>query len=122
MEVQRLGYCGLDCGVCPVFVATANDDAKLRVETARAWSKLYAEYLGGQALKPEDMNCRGCLSASDVFAGCLNCPIRKCCRERKLATCAGCAEYEACGMLNGFLSVPSHRSAKDNLERMRTNG
>lgn len=122
MEVQQLGCCGLDCAVCPAFVATANHDTALRAETAREWSRLYAEYLGGQVLKPEEMDCRGCLSAGDVFAGCLTCPIRKCCRERKLATCAGCTEYETCGMLNGFLSVTSHGPAKDNLERLRTNG
>jgi len=103
-------------------VATANDDAELKVETAREWSKLYAEYLGGQVLKPEDMNCRGCQSAGDVFAACLSYPIRSCCRERKLFTCAGCKEYETCGMRNGFLSVPSHRPAKDNLDRVRASG
>ncbi len=122
MKERQLGCCGLDCGVCPVFIATANNDASLRIQTARTWSKLYAEYLGGDTLKPEAMNCGGCQSKGEVFVGCTNCPIRKCCREKDLTTCARCVERETCGMLAGFLSVPSHEQAKQNLDSVRKNG
>ncbi len=120
MQRQNLGCCGLNCNDCPVFIATENDDDELRQKTAKEWYKLYAEYLGKNGLKPEDMNCKGCQSESGLFIGCGNCPIRKCCREKKFNTCSSCNEYEKCEMLNGFFTVPSHQHAKDNLDRMRT--
>ncbi len=39
--MKKLGYCGLNCEDCPVFVATANNDNGLRQKTAIEWSKLY---------------------------------------------------------------------------------
>jgi len=118
--MKTLGYCGLNCGECPVFVATANNDNGLRQKTAREWSKLYAgqlrEYSGKNNLSPEDMNCSGCQSESGLFIGCMNCPIRKCGKEKKIISCAGCNEYETCGMLNGFLSI--HQHAKEKLDRI----
>ncbi len=120
--MKTLGYCGLDCGECPVFIAAASNDEKLRQKTAKEWSLLYAaqlaEYTGRDELKAEDMNCSGCHSQSHLFIGCMNCPIRKCAREKRFITCAGCNEYGTCGMLNGFFSV--HQNAKGNLDRMRT--
>jgi hypothetical protein len=122
--MKTLGYCGLNCEYCPVFVAAAKNDNGLKQKTAIEWSKLYAaqlsEYLGKDSLSPEDMNCSGCKSESRLFIGCMNCPIRKCSREKEFTTCAGCNEYETCGMLNGFLV--QHKSAKDNLDRIRMIG
>ncbi len=118
MKASAFGYCGINCESCPVFVATVNDDEQLQRRTFEEWSKLYADYLG-KDLTAKDMHCRGCRSTGSVFAGCLNCPIRRCCSEKKYATCADCGEFKSCGMLNGFYSVPVHQSAKDNLERLR---
>ena len=89
-----LGYCGLDCEVCPVFIARKHDDDELRLKTAQEWSALYAEYLGKDRLTKEDISCNGCLSNADVFVGCVHCPIRKCCREKQLNTCAQCHQYQ----------------------------
>jgi len=121
METQALAHCGLNCEQCPVFIATADNNDDLREETAKEWSKLYGAYLsatlGGDRLKPEDMNCTGCRSEGERFVGCINCPIRRCCREKGFVTCASCNRYEVCDMLNGFFSV--HEEAKNNLERLR---
>ena len=51
-----LGYCGLDCEVCPVFIARKHDDDELRLKTAQEWSALYAEYLGKDRLTKEDIS------------------------------------------------------------------
>lgn len=60
MRELGLGYCGLDCERCPVFVATAKNDDALRRETAEQWSGLYgayiADHLGRRQLKPEEMS------------------------------------------------------------------
>ena len=118
MKKLNMGCCGLICKDCPVFVATVNNDDGLRQKTAEEWSKLYADYLG-KDLKADDINCKGCWSEHTVFTGCLSCPIRSCCKEKKFTTCASCDEYEVCNMLNGFYSVFSHQHAKSNLDKIR---
>jgi len=122
--MKTLGYCGLNCEDCPVFIATANNDNRLRQKTAREWSKLYStqlsEYLGKNSLSPEDMNCSGCQSERGLFIGCINCPIRKCALEKKFISCAICDEYKTCDMLNGFFSI--HQHAKENLDTIRERG
>jgi hypothetical protein len=117
MKISALGYCGLNCEECSVFIATATNDNALRQKTAKKWSQRYAEFLQAD-LKPEDMHCRGCRSEDDLFAGCQDCPIRTCVQEKDLASCASCAEYESCVMLNGFFSY-HHEHAKANLDEMR---
>ncbi len=119
--MKTLGFCGLNCEDCPVFIATANNDSGLRQKTAIEWSGLYAaqlsEYLGKNSLSPEDLNCTGCQSKSGLFIGCMNCPIRKCAKEKEFISCAICNEYKTCGMLNGFFSI--HQHAKEGLDRIR---
>jgi len=80
IEKQLLGCCGLDCKNCPVYIAAMNNNDELRVKTAKEFSELYAGYLGGHQVKPEDVNCRGCNSESGLFIGGRLCPIKKCCR------------------------------------------
>ena len=121
-EEEDLAYCGIDCAKCPVFIATANDDNELRQKTAQEWNGIYRDYmetLGMQELKLQDMNCRGCKTEEGRFLGCMSCPIRKCCRDKELTTCAACTDFETCDMLQGFYSNILHRQAKDNLDRIR---
>lgn len=67
MKELLFGYCGLNCEECPVFIATANNDNKLRQKTAEEWSELYAEPLGDNGLRLEDMNCKGCHSMDHSY-------------------------------------------------------
>jgi hypothetical protein len=120
MEELNLGYCGLDCKKCLLFIATANNDFELMERTAKEWSELYAEYIGKNELEVEDYTCKGCRNESDVFIGCSNCEIRSCCLENNFETCADCPEYKKCDTINGFFQIPSHEEAKDNLERIRS--
>ncbi len=120
MKTSALGCCGLNCGSCPVFIATSNNDEEMKQKVADEWSKLYSEYVSN-GLKMQDINCGGCKSEENVFVGCLNCPIRRCCGEKRYENCADCEKYETCDLLNGFYSMPSHQSAKNNLAKMRTN-
>jgi hypothetical protein len=101
MNTPALGYCGLNCEECPVFIATADDSRFL-----------------GKELQPEDMHCTGCRSEVSLFIGCANCLIRNCSREKKFATCAECRKDETCETLNGFFSY-HHQMAKENLDRIR---
>jgi hypothetical protein len=51
------GYCGLDCEQCGAFIATRNDDDALRAKVAEEWARQY-----NAPIKPEHINCTGCLS------------------------------------------------------------
>ena len=119
MDNLTMGFCGLDCSKCPIFIATANNDLEFKEKTAKEWSNLYADYIGKDKLEPDDCNCNGCNVKGETFVGCLNCQIRSCCIENKYETCADCGEYEDCEMINGFFLVPSHEEAKNNLEKIR---
>jgi hypothetical protein len=119
MDELAFAFCGTDCRECPVLVATVNGDDELRRQTAAEWEQLYSEYIGKKELSIEDMNCRGCRSDSDLqFVGCRSCPIRRCCQQRNLATCADCDEHETCEVINGFFT--SAPQARVNLARIRT--
>jgi hypothetical protein len=120
MEKCKFGFCGLNCETCPIFIATKDDDNQSRIKALKEFSNLYGEFLGGHRVKQEDMNCRGCQSGY-VFVGCMTCPVRKCCRQKKFATCANCSKYDTCKVLNHLYAMSEYQQAKDNLDRIRTN-
>lgn len=105
-------FCGLDCGRCPAYLATRNDDPELRRDTAKRWSALFQSQI-----RPEEINCLGCQSDSGVLFGhCLVCGIRRCAADKGLANCAGCGVYP-CPELE-----PIHKyapEAKKALDRLR---
>ena len=109
---KTLAMCGLDCAACPAFIARKTDDQALRVKTAAEWSKQF-----GVALKPEDINCVGCLKTKGVhFGHCNDCEIRKCGLARKVNNCALCPDYPCEKIAKFTANVPP---AKANLEEVR---
>jgi hypothetical protein len=110
--MKTLGMCGLDCDVCPAFIAHKTNDEALRAKTAGEWSKQFHV-----DFKPADIDCVGCLKVKGVHVGhCAECEIRKCGLARKVKNCALCDDYP-CQTISGFLAnVPP---AKANLEEVR---
>ena len=109
---QIIAYCGLDCGQCPALGATLKDDDAERARVAEMWSKEF-----GADLKPDDINCDGCLADSDrLFSHCRVCEIRACSRERGLINCAVCDDY-GCEKLTKFHDMVPE--ARENLDRIR---
>jgi len=109
---EMMSFCGLLCNECGAFIATENDDDEKRAEVAEQWSKGY-----NADIKPEDINCDGCLSDGErLFSHCKVCEIRKCGKEKSIANCAYCDDY-ACEKLDKiFQMVPD---AKDRLDEVR---
>jgi|SaaInl8_200m_RNA_FD_contig_51_609138_length_1728_multi_4_in_0_out_0_2 hypothetical protein len=94
---KMIAYCGLVCSVCPTFLATQNDDDAAREKTAAMYSEKF-----GLNMKPEDINCDGCLTDEGTLIGyCQTCEVRKCCREKGFANCAVCTE-QPCDKLTKF--------------------
>ena len=104
--------CGLDCAVCPALIAYKTDDPALREKTAGEWSKQF-----NIEIKPEDINCVGCLEVEGVHVGhCGQCEIRKCGLARDVKSCALCADYPCETIRNFLANVPP---AQANLEALR---
>lgn len=107
---EMISRCGLVCSVCPAYIAAReNDDAK-RAEVATLWSKQF-----NMDIKPEEVDCVGCL-AEGVHGGyCRMCAIRKCAIERGLDSCARCDVYP-CDELEKVLSMePACRKRLDKI-------
>lgn len=84
--------CGLDCTKCEAFIATKTNDNKLREKTAKEWTKRYKVE---PALKPEDIDCLGCLSREKpLYRHCFVCEVRKCGLEKGFKNCKECADYK----------------------------
>jgi len=110
-----LGMCGLDCAACPAYIAYKTDDQALRVKTAAEWSKQY-----NVAMKPEGINCVGCLKTKGPQIGhCSECEIRKCGLAKKVKNCALCADYP-CDRISKFIAqVPPAEANLDEARRTR---
>jgi hypothetical protein len=109
---KMIAYCGLNCSDCPGFISTLNDDDELRRKTAERWCKDY-----GADIKPEDINCDGCVSGSDRHIGHWHeCEMRKCGQEKGVKNCAYCDDFPCEKLSTFFEAVPS---AKTTLEEVR---
>ena len=108
---ELISRCGLKCSECGVFIATKADDDKKRQEVAEQWSRRYKA-----DIRPEDINCEGCLSeGKKVFNYCNVCEIRKCGIDKDVENCAYCDEY-VCSKLESFLEkVPANREFLDEI-------
>ena len=110
---EMVSFCGLLCNECGAFIAKKNDDDEKRAEVAQLWSKQY-----NADIKPEDINCDGCISDGGcLFNHCKVCEIRECGKEKNIVNCAYCNEY-ACEKLEKFFQVVP--DAKERLDEIRS--
>ena len=105
----NIACCGLDCEQCDAYIATLHDDQALREKTAKLWAEL-----NHAPILPEHINCQGCRAdgAKTVFCEQL-CVVRRCARQKGVATCGNCPEMETCPTVGAiFANAPQ---AKKNL-------
>ncbi|MEA3475769.1 MAG: DUF3795 domain-containing protein [Candidatus Cloacimonadota bacterium] len=109
---KMIAFCGIICTECPAYLAIQKDNDNERKKVAEMWSKQFKS-----EIKPEDINCDGCLKKSGrLFGYCNECPIRKCAMERNISNCAYCDDYP-CEELNKFHKFAP--DAKATLETIR---
>jgi len=95
---KMIAYCGITCTECKAFIATQENDDTKRREVAEAWSKAM-----GKEIKPEEINCEGCLTTNGRHINYCNiCEIRKCGTKKGVENCAYCIDYK-CEKLVKFL-------------------
>ena len=112
---KMIAFCGLVCSECPAFIATQKENDDERKKVAEMWSKEFKV-----DLKPEDINCDGCVADSErLFSHTEVCEIRKCGLDKKVANCAHCDEY-ACEKLTDFFKMaPQSKTALDEIRKSR---
>jgi hypothetical protein len=110
---KKIAYCGINCNECPAFLATQKDDDNERKKVAEMWSKQF-----NTEIKPEDINCDGCLLESGrLFGYCRVCEIRKCAQEKSVKNCAYCDDYP-CDKLSKFIdNVPEAKAILDEIRK-----
>jgi hypothetical protein len=107
MSEQMLSYCGLDCSVCPAYIATQANDIEKLTSLAGEWFEGSTDY--------SIVVCDGCKS-DKLMKWCGECPTRACAAERELENCAYCDDY-GCEKLRKVFEMSAE--AKINLERIR---
>ncbi len=109
---SMIAFCGIECGECKALIATQKNDPEMRKAIATEWSKEF-----GHEIKPEDINCVGCLILDGPHINYCNiCEIRKCGTQKNVQNCAYCIEYK-CGKLEKFHE--NAPKAKDRLDQIR---
>jgi hypothetical protein len=108
MTTQLMAFCGIDCSICPAYIATqANDIAKL-TSLAQEWFEGSTDY--------SIIVCDGCNTNGRIMKWCGECPTRACAIEREHENCAYCEDFGCEKLLKVFeMSV----DARTNLERIR---
>ena len=97
---ELIGYCGLDCESCDAYLATIHNDQALREKTAKLWAKL-----NDAPILPEHINCEGCRTGGAKTVYCEHmCAVRRCAREKEMATCGSCRELKTCRHVAGIFS------------------
>lgn len=114
MSETMIAYCGLDCSVCPAYIAYQTNDDELRTKTAQEWGS--EEF----PVSPSDVNCTGCNSTGQRWMYCQQCQVRACATERNLDTCAACPDF-GCERLDAFFSMAGEE-ARQRLEALRPLG
>lgn len=112
---QLIACCGLDCESCDARIATLTNNNALREKTAALWTKL-----NGVTITPEMINCTGCRvdGAKTPFCDKL-CLVHNCVREKRLDTCADCAQIRSFILPGGNISEIDSLEVKSYLQALR---
>ena len=106
---KMIGYCGIDCNKCDVYIATINDDDELRAKTAERWSEL-----NRVTITPDMLNCVGCRCDGVKTYFCSDmCEIRKCAEAREYDSCGSCGEAPTCKKL--AMIIGNNEEARKNV-------
>jgi len=110
---KMISFCGTTCTECPAFLATQQDNDIERMKIAELWSRKYSA-----DIKPDDINCDGCLSdGRRIFGYCQVCEVRKCGQGKSIKNCAYCDEFP-CKKLNPVFEVePNNRTTLEGIRQ-----
>jgi len=113
-----VAVCGLNCGACPMYLATQSNDEKKQQALLKQFSS------GPMKLTMEDLLCDGCLGNGRVASFCRTCAIRTCPSDKSDVTrCSDCPDF-SCSRITDFNNdgMLHHAEVLDNLSRIREMG
>lgn len=86
---ELLSPCGLYCGVCGVYMASRDNNQKLK-----------EKFAGAYGVSLDQIKCKGCLS-DEKFVFCQICGIRTCVTEKNIEGCHCCDDFP-CKQIDDF--------------------
>ena len=106
---EHPAYCGFDCGRCPVYRATVDNDAQLKKELIKKYSTPERQ------LTEADISCLGCKAEKRyLHAYCEECAIRRCAVEHGCSyNCGECESYP-CEMIEK--RIPAEGESRANMD------
>jgi len=116
VDLTLVGYCGLYCGECEVYVAFSEGDVDRQDEIAGSLSRQSNTEVG-----PEQIMCGGCRGPEEI-SFCAACRIRPCATKRGYTTCAECDEMDSCKTLGALLATDMGPAARRGLKEIREFG
>ncbi len=84
--MQKLGFCGDDCNVCPRYIATQSGDVEQLKKVAALW---YRVGYRNKIVPPEELACPGCFSRTK----CDRMYVRECALKKGVENCGKCKNY-----------------------------
>lgn len=81
--------CGLYCGVCGVYIAHRDNNAKFKERLTTVYN-----------VAVDEIKCQGCLS-DELFGFCRTCPIRSCALQKGIDGCHQCPDFP-CQFIDNF--------------------
>ena len=112
---NMIAYCGIDCAVCPAYLATIAGDQEALAKLAKEWGADAPP----EVATPENLRCSGCREGSGKYLCffCNDCAIRNCAIERKLESCAYCDDLDGCEKIEPCWQMSP--DAKKTIEALR---
>lgn len=107
-----IAYCGLDCAVCPAYIATQANDLAAQEQLLAKWRVEF----NSPEMDMSAVICDRCNSTGRHGGYCAFCELRACAIERGLANCAPCADY-GCAKMQTITGV--NEQALNTLEAIR---
>ena len=109
--MEYISYCGLLCNKCPVYIATARNDDRMKMKLAKDYSSERNQF------SIEDINCYGCFwEGNDCSKMCGNCAIRNCAKAKVVKNCGYCLDYP-CRYINSHL--PEESENRKRLDKIK---
>jgi hypothetical protein len=103
--------CGIFCGACAIYLATRSGSEKLKSYIAGLWG-----------VRPEDVNCHGCMQTDPpkaLFGFCKSCAVRNCARSKGLYSCHQCEKWPCAEMERGEYINAVPVSVRQSISRVR---
>jgi hypothetical protein len=110
---EEIVYCGIDCSLCPAYLATKSNDVTKLEEVATLFSTKERKFTAN------DIICNGCISTR-IYKWALECPTRNCARDKNVVNCGQCKNYP-CKSLEFHWKQSGEQGVimKNNLDKLR---